>query len=99
MPRSNGTIPGVSGFLESQLEPVSRKTVEKNVSGKVEYLRIAMDRLLEEGCAQETTGERSARMMTSQAPFREDDLVPTSSLSGDATSSHLVPDVVPEDTA
>lgn len=70
----------VSRFLEGQSEPVSRKTIETNVTGKAEYVRVAMDALVADGYALEEDGPRNSRLLTAHKPFTtSSDLVPTSS--------------------
>jgi hypothetical protein len=65
----------VSRYLEQQPEPVSRKNIETNVQGNVEYLRLAMDAIVREDYASEASGPRKARLLESMRPFREHGLV------------------------
>ena len=92
----------VSRYLEQQTKPVSRNTVEKNVKGTGEYLRAAMDALLDEGYAAETRGPRDARELQSLRPFRDatsssSDFVDTSSETQSTTSSSSSPSKGDED--
>lgn len=67
-----------SRYLEQQVDPVSRKAIEDDVKGRRAFLRMALDRLVAEGFAAESAGERRARLVRSIRPFREGDLAPTS---------------------
>jgi hypothetical protein len=67
----------VSIFLEHAREPTSRTKLEEGVKGKTEYIRVAVDRLIEEGYAREHEGPRRARLVELVSPFREDDPAPT----------------------
>lgn len=93
--RPTGLMEKVSFFIEKQSEPVTRHTVENQRFGRAEYVRLAMDCLANEGYAEPTNGPRSARLLKSIRPFREPDLVPTSSRSDDLdfvpTSSLQIP--------
>jgi hypothetical protein len=64
----------VSRYVEAHVaeEKVPRSAVEEHVSGKRQYVREAMDRLVHEGFLEETAGPRGARLLTSLRPFRED---------------------------
>jgi GNAT superfamily N-acetyltransferase len=68
----------VSSYLEQQTEPVSRKAVEADVTGKRAFLRLAVDRLVAEGFAVESSGDHGARLVRSVRPFRADDVAPSS---------------------
>jgi len=95
----------VSRHLELLGEPASRTTIEETVTGKVEYLRVAMDVLVREGYVEEIPGARRARLLVSAQPFRENDSVPTPSRdsvpdsvpteSRNGAGLHSVPDSVP----
>jgi hypothetical protein len=63
----------VSRFVEAHVaeEKVTRSAVEEAVEGKAQYVRAAMDCLVEEGFLEETPGPRGARHLTSVRPFRE----------------------------
>jgi hypothetical protein len=78
----------VSRYLELQSEPVSRTVTEEGVIGKVAYVRAAIDCLVREGFASETSGARGARLIASVRPFRVGDPVPTPSPDG---GPHPVP--------
>ncbi|MEJ7567422.1 MAG: AAA family ATPase [Gaiellaceae bacterium] len=82
----------VSEFLERQAEPVSRKAVEQHVNGRAQYVRDALDCLIVEAYASETTGPHSARLVSSLKPYIDTSshLVPSSS-GTNSTSSSLVP--------
>jgi hypothetical protein len=83
--RPTALMEKVSRFLEGQTEPVSRKTIETNVTGKAEYVRAAMDALVADGYALEEDGPRKSRLLTVHKPFStSSDLVPTSSGLGQA---------------
>jgi len=80
----------VSRFLE--LYPggtASRNAVDQGVTGKAEYVRLAVDVLCTEAYVVEEDGPRGARLYRSVRPFRESesDLVPPR------------PDVVPDEVA
>jgi hypothetical protein len=68
----------VSRYLEAQSEPVSRNAIEKDVKGKRDYKRLAIDCLIEEGFAGESSGTNRARLIASVRPFREDEFAPGS---------------------
>jgi hypothetical protein len=70
----------VSRFLERQVEPVSRNLVEEEKLGKRDYVRTALDLLVEEGYIVEREGPRRARLVEVQRVYREgsDDFAPTS---------------------
>lgn len=72
----------VTHYLGQQNEPVSRSTIERNVTGKGTYVRQALDTLVSDGSVTETTGPGKTRLYTLTTPARP--LVPS--------SSHLVPD-------
>jgi hypothetical protein len=71
--RPTGYMEKVSEYLERFAEPCPRKQVEQDVRGKAEYIRQALDALVNEGYAGETAGERGARLVGSLRPFREAD--------------------------
>jgi hypothetical protein len=72
----------VSRHLEEQSDPISLNQIEQTITGKVDFIRKATERLVIEGHAGETAGPRNARLFTSIRPYREasdphkDDLVP-----------------------
>jgi hypothetical protein len=84
----------VSRYLENSGEPRSRTQVETGVKGKVPYLRVAMDCLVREGWASESSGPGGSRPLLSVQAFREADPVPTPSLFDDNDS---VPAPSPEE--
>jgi hypothetical protein len=63
----------VSRFVEAHVaeEKVTRAAVEKAVEGKAQFVRKAMDCLVEEGFLEETPGPHGARLLASVRPFRE----------------------------
>lgn len=54
-------------------DPPSRNTIETHVGGKAEFVRRAIDALVEEGYLHETTGARGARLLHHVKPFEERD--------------------------
>jgi hypothetical protein len=70
----------VSRFLETTSsrpgDEVSRAEVERNVHGRGEFVRQAVDALIHDGYVAETAGPRRSRLIRSVRPFRADDLVP-----------------------
>jgi AAA domain len=74
----------VSRYLEEEGRPVSRNAIEGAVAGKRDYVRLAIDRLVDEGFASESGGANRARLFASKQPFREDEFAPGSPrLNGD----------------
>jgi hypothetical protein len=63
----------VSRFLEVANEPRSRNQIEKGITGKTDYRRLAIDVLCTEGYLEEFAGERDARMVRLLRRFREDE--------------------------
>jgi GNAT superfamily N-acetyltransferase len=82
--RPTALMERVSRYVELQSEPVSRTGIEEAVTGKVVYVRIAIDCLVREGFASETSGARGARLVASVHPYRDGEPVPTPSPEGDA---------------
>jgi GNAT superfamily N-acetyltransferase len=74
--RPTALMERVSRYLEEQSEPISRTAIEEAVTGKVVYVRIAIDCLVREGFASETSGARGARLVSSVHPYRDGDPVP-----------------------
>jgi hypothetical protein len=68
----------VSQYLELNPDGVARNKIE-TLKGSAERLRQALDFLVIDGYANEESGPRGARLFTSIRPFRERDLVGTSS--------------------
>jgi len=64
----------VSKFLETATEDVSLRTIRgrDGVTGKSEYIAVAVERLADEGFVAKTAGPRGA-LYRSLAPFREGD--------------------------
>jgi hypothetical protein len=62
----------VSRYLASCEEPPPRDRVEKDVEGKADALRLAMDTLIREGYAAEREGPRGARLMVFVSLFTEE---------------------------
>ena len=64
----------VSHYLEraSRIR-ASRTQIEKDVKGKTDYKRLAIDVLVREEYAIEIPGERGARLVKFVRPFREAD--------------------------
>jgi AAA domain len=64
----------VSLYVGAQLaEPPSRNRVEENVTGKRDFVRLAIDTLLAEGYLAEEDGLRNARLLRFVKPYREAD--------------------------
>lgn len=60
----------VSAFLQEQTEPVSLTTVENNVQGKSrDWIRKAVQALIDDGYISESRGSRGARMLTSARAY------------------------------
>lgn len=74
----------VSRYVEAQMDPVPRSAVERDVEGKRDYIRQALDLLVSEGYLEESEGARGARLTESITGYREafdtihSDLAPTS---------------------
>jgi hypothetical protein len=65
----------VSRYVEARVreEELTRGQIEKDVQGKADALRRAIDVLTEEGYVEERRGPRGARLITSVRPYREED--------------------------
>jgi hypothetical protein len=62
----------VSVYVSAHVgELPSRNQVEESVKGRREFVRQAIDALLEEGYLHESDGPRNARLLRSVQPFRE----------------------------
>ncbi len=85
--RPTHLMEAVSNFLESIEGGASGAAIEKGVGGKAEFIRIAIEILVQEQHIVRTAGARGAVIHTVLEPFRE----VTSS-----TSSRPRPDLVPE---
>jgi hypothetical protein len=70
--RPTGLMERVSRYLELRSQPQSLKSVETEVTGKAQYVRVAVERLLAEGYAVESEGPRGARLVQTLRVFRED---------------------------
>jgi hypothetical protein len=62
----------VSRWLERLSDPQSMNQIELAKLGKAEYIRAAIDCLVEEGYASRFKGERRAKLVRLERPFRED---------------------------
>ena len=71
--RPTGLMERVSRHLEITGEPLSRSKLELAIKGKRDYVRQAIDALVRDGHADETTGARGARLGTLARPYREAD--------------------------
>lgn len=70
--RPTALMSKVDWFLEKQLgEAVSRNKIEEAKLGKAEYVRAAIDCLVEEGCAEQFSGPNRARLVRRLKPFVE----------------------------
>jgi hypothetical protein len=81
--RPTGYMEKVSRYLEGVTE-APKGDVEAGVGGKTDYVRLALDLLVEEGYVSRTKGPRGALLHASLKPYREahDDLAPTSPQKG-----------------
>jgi hypothetical protein len=70
--RPTNLMEKVSDYLRLVNEPVSRSQIVKDVHGKTDYVRVAMDALLAEGYASEVIGDRGARLLKLDQVYRED---------------------------
>jgi hypothetical protein len=71
--RPTGYMEKVSRHLEQVQEPLSRNQIEKGVGGKAEYVRVAIDRLIDEDFATEEKGPRRAQLVRLLGIYREDE--------------------------
>lgn len=62
-----------SRYLERQAEPVSQRTVERDVQGNNAALRTALGVLVDEGYVETSEGQRGALLYRSLKPYREAD--------------------------
>jgi hypothetical protein len=69
--RPTNLMEKVSRWLELQGQPPSRNQIEQAKLGKADYVRLAIDRLIEEGYATEFAGPRNARLVRLERAFRE----------------------------
>jgi hypothetical protein len=90
--RPTGIMEKVSRWLELQPDPVSRNLVENAKLGSREYVRIALDVLVDEGYLGASEGPRKARLVEVIRVYREDsdDFAATSpDFAENADQSHL----------
>lgn len=69
--RPTGLMTAVSRMLATTEGELSSKQVEDGIQGKREYIRSALDRLVEEGYASRRTGPRNAVLHAHVRPYRE----------------------------
>lgn len=95
----------VLGYLHEQQAPVPRSDIERDVKGKRDYLRRAIDTLIADGEIQEHPGSRGARLYEVNpaatrpdvAPPTSEELAPTSppaealNEADETTSPHVAP--------
>ncbi len=81
--RPTGYMEKVSRYLE-QHPDAPKGAVETGIGGKAEYVRSALDLLVEEGFVSRTSGAHGALIHNAEKPYREaaDVLVPSSSPGG-----------------
>ena len=81
--RPTGYMEKVSRYLE-QHPDAAKGAVETGVGGKAEYVRSALDLLVDEGFVSRTSGAHGALIHNAEKPYREADdvLVPSSSPGG-----------------
>ena len=80
-----------SEYLETQPEPVSRRTIQDTVGGNAKALRLGIDLLIAEHYIEQTPGSNRAHLLRSNRPYREaDDASATSATKCDpsATGTH-----------
>ncbi len=75
----------ISRQLERETEPLSTKQIEEIKLGKAEYVRKALEELVEDDYLARQDGARGARLYTTIRPYREADQTP------EATSSRPRP--------
>jgi hypothetical protein len=71
--RPTNLMEKISRHLEISGKPKSRNAIEQAVPGKTDWKRVAIDRLLAEGFAEEVPGDRGARLVKVVRVFREMD--------------------------
>ena len=81
--RPTGYMEKVSRYLEKHPD-AAKGVVETGVGGKAEYVRSALDLLVDEGFVSRTSGAHGALLHNAEKPYREADdvLVPSSSPDG-----------------
>jgi hypothetical protein len=70
--RPTALMEKVSRFLEHRVKPQPRKQIEDGVMGKRDYVRKAINQLIEEGFATEFEGPRGARLVELVRAFTDD---------------------------
>jgi AAA domain len=80
----------VSTFLQRKGESASRSEIERGVNGRAKWVRVAMDRLLDEGYVTEQERPRGARLLCHARPFTSSASDPVPTPSG-TNGSHPVP--------
>ena len=105
--RPTALMERVSRWIETQHHPASKKSIEDAVRGRAGFVRLALERLVEEGYVEVEQGPRGATLHRSLTPYRqaEDPAADSSTLQQDSrprpTSSRPRPgrgdDLVPDD--
>ncbi len=83
----------ISRQLERETEPLTTKQIEDIKLGKAEYVRKALEQLVQDAYLTRQEGARGARLYTTIRPFREAEQPTTT------TSSPRRPDLVPDLTS
>ncbi len=83
----------VSEFLAGQDGAAPRSKVEDGVEGKRDYLRTAMDVLIDEGYAKQEDGPRGAKLIEHVRHYREHEDSPEE--GEESTSPRARPDLAP----
>jgi hypothetical protein len=83
----------VSRYLEGRVGAASRNEIESGVTGKRDGIRAAVNALIADGYAAESTGTRGARLVELLKPYTSPDLAPTSPRRSDATSPLAPPSI------
>ena len=63
----------VSKTLEAAMTPLSKNAVEKAIKGKAEWVRIAIQNLIDEKFVGIENGSRNALNLKSLRPYRQED--------------------------
>ncbi len=61
----------ISRYVEAEPHQLSRANIETAIRSKAEYTRLALDRLIEHGHLEETSGPRNARLVHLLRPYRQ----------------------------
>jgi hypothetical protein len=86
----------ISRYLEEQTGPVTRTTIETDVTGARDYIRKAINALIAEQYASETPAPRGAKLVLSTAPFRhENTTTPESATTSPRRTQTTSPPVPP----